>query len=305
MKIPSQAYSSQVPKMAKAFLWLLCLGFGTILMNCTRNRVIPMEGPRPTHPYRSTEPRSETWRKADSLWELREDPSAARQSLKAYRSAAKKQKKVPELKVRVSHACVFVATFVEFSPEVRDRLFREGQKMALKAMMFDPVYKARLRETGDEGEAALQLDTAYVEALYWYVVSLGRELNQEHVIVRKGNRVRLEALNDHLLRLDESFHYAGPHRIAGIIPTRLPEGDLQASKAHFEKAVSLAPLFLGNRVAYADFYAVRIKDKKLFMDLLTQVVVMPADTLPEIAPENRISQAQAKALLARAASLFP
>lgn len=191
-------------------------------------------GPRPSHPYRSTEPRSETWRKADSLWELREDPSAARQSLKAYRSAAKKQKKVPELKARVSHACVFVATFVEFSPEVRDRLFREGQKMAQEAMMFDP-----------------------------------------------------------------------PHRIAGNIPTRLSEGDLQASKAHFEKAVSLAPLFLGNRVAYADFYAVRIKDKKLFMDLLTQVVVMPADTLPEIAPENRISQAQAKALVARAASLFP
>jgi hypothetical protein len=299
MKSPSQALPNP------ALLRLICLGLAVIFLNCTRNRVISVKESRASYPFRSGEPRSEIWRKADSLWELREDPAAARQSLKAYRSAAKRHKKSPELLAKAAHACSFVATFVEFSPEARDRLFREGQAKAQEAMMLDPGFHARYRETGDEVEAARELDTAYVEALYWYVVNLGRELNQESVIVRRGNRERLETLNDHLLRIDETFQYGGPHRIAGSIPTRLPEGDLGASKAHFEKAIALAPLYLGNRVAYADFYAVRAKDKALFVDQLNRVTAVPADTLPEITPENRLSQAQAKALLAKTTSLFP
>lgn len=299
MKSPSRAFPNP------ASLRLLCLGLAAIFLNCAGNRVIAIKETRTSYPYRSGEPRSDIWRKADSLWELREDPAAARQSLKAYRSAAKRHKKTPELLAKASHACSFVATFVEFSPELRDRLFREGQARAQEAMMLDPGYQSRYKETGDEIEAARELDAAYVEALYWYVVNLGRELNQESVIVRRGNRERLEALNNQVLRMDETFQYGGPHRIAGSIPTRLPEGDLRASRGHFEKAIALAPLYLGNRVAFADFYAVRAKDKALFVDQLNRVIAAPADTIPEITPENRLSQAQAKALLAETGSLFP
>jgi hypothetical protein len=107
------------------------------------------------------------------------------------------------------------------------------------------------------------------------------------------------------MRLDPSFYYAGPHRIAGVIPARLPEGDLKASKTHFESAIALAPLYLANRVAYADYYAVRARDKRTFLAQLALVASIRADTVPEIAPENRLAQKWAKMLLANTETLFP
>ena len=146
-------------------------------------------------------------------------------------------------------------------------------------MMLDPGYAGVFGETGDETEAALSLDPAYVELLYWYVINLARELNQESMIIRRGNKARVESLNDRLLALDAGFYYAGPHRIAGAIPARLPEGELADAKPHFETAIRLAPEYLGNRVIYADLYAVRAKDKELFRSQLEKVLAAPEDDL--------------------------
>jgi hypothetical protein len=265
---------------------------------------VPLDAAQRVYPYRTAAPHSQKWIQADSLWALRADPDAARQSLKAYRSAVRKQRKVPELLARASHACNFVASYQTASADKRDALFREGQDFALEGMRLDPGFAGVYKETGDETEAARSLDPAYIELLYWYVVNLARELNQESTIIRRGNKTRVESLNDRLLAMNAGFHYAGPHRIAGAIPTRLPEGDLAASKPHFETAISMAPEYLGNRVIYADLYAVRAKDKALFRAQLEAVLAAPVDSASAIAPENRYARAQAKALLAKTEALF-
>ncbi|MDB5104260.1 MAG: hypothetical protein JWP91_1949 [Fibrobacteres bacterium] len=288
-----------------AFLSGLCVLAALMgLGGCVGGHVTPLNGPRPTYPFRALETHSPQWILADSLWDLRADPAEAIRCLKTYRKAVKRQKKVPELQARLSHACYFVAAFVETSLEKKDALFREGEEAAEKAMLQHPGYAARYRESGDETDAARELDSAYVEALYWYVANLGRELNQESAIIRQGNKDRVVALTNRLLEMDDTFYYGGPHRIAGAIPTRLPNGDLKEAKAHFEKAIALAPGFLGNRLAYADFYATRAGDKRLFLEQLAQVTAARADSLPEIGPENRFAQEMAKAMAAKASTLF-
>jgi hypothetical protein len=277
---------------------------GLILAACGGPRVVPLSGTQPAYPYRTQEPRSEKWRQADSLWELRADPESARKCLKAFRAAAKKQKSVPELQARLSHVCNFVAAYMETSLEKKDALFREGQAAAEKGMLLHPGYAAKFKETGDETAAARELDSGYVELLYWYTVNLGRELNQESVIIRRGNKERIETLNQRVMEMDPGFYYAGPHRLAGAIPARLPEGNLQESRIHFEKAIEQAPEYLGNRVAYADFYAVRMGDKQLFQAQLTLVAAANPDSRADIAPENRFAQAQAKLLLSKSGTLF-
>ncbi|MDB5047275.1 MAG: hypothetical protein JWO30_346 [Fibrobacteres bacterium] len=275
-----------------------------IVFGCTQNRIRPLTGPAPTVPYRSVEAHGDHWLHGDSLWALRSDPAAAHRSLKEYRKAVKNQKTVPELFARLSHACYFAAS-LEPSIEKRNELFREGQDAAENGMLLHPGYRNVVRETGDEIEAAQALDSSFMEILYWYTINLGRELNAESVIIRRGNKARLESLNEPMLRLDPACYYAGPHRIAGAIPARLPEGDLRVSKAHFDTAVAMAPLYLTNRVAYAEFYAIRAKDKQTFRTQLGLAVSANADTLPEIAPENHLAQARAKALLAKVDTLFP
>lgn len=291
--------------MPAAFVLLvlapLCI---VLLQGCAGGRVIPVNEAPQAFPYRTAEAHSQRWIRADSLWALRSDPGTAKKSLKAYRGAVKKQPKVPELLARLSHACYFVAAYISTSPDQRDALYREGQDIALEGMRLDPGFSSVFGETGDETEAALSLDPAYIELLYWYVVNLARELNQESTIIRRGNKARVESLNDRLLALDAGFYYAGPHRIAGAIPTRLPEGVLADSKAHFETAIGLAPEYLGNRVIYADLYAVSAKDKDLFRTQLEAVLAAPEDTASVIAPENGHARAQAKALLAKMDGIF-
>jgi hypothetical protein len=276
-----------------------------LFAECGIKQVRPLDAPRPAYPFRATGPKLSHWAKADSLWALRVDPLDARLSLGEYRKAIREQRKVPELYARFAHACYFVASYHETNARMRDRLFREGQSAAEAGMKLHPAYRAVYRETGDEVEAARELDSSFVEVLYWYVVNLGRELNQESINVRRGNKARLENLNACLMDLDPAFYYAGPHRIAGVIPARLPEGDLKASKSHFESAIAMAPLYLANRVAYADYYAVRVRDKKTFLAQLSMVASVRADTIPEIAPENQLAQKWAKLLLANSESLFP
>lgn len=283
---------------------LLALFSLALLEGCAGGRAVPADSGHQVFPYRTAAAHSQRWIQADSLWALRADPDAARQSLKAYRRAVKKQPKAPELLASLSHACYFVATYITSSPDHRDALFREGQDIALQGMRLDPGFSGVFRETGDETEAARSLDPAYIELLYWYVVNLARELNQETAIIRRGNKARVESLNAKLLALDAGFYYAGPHRIAGAIPTRFPEGDLAESKSHFETAIALAPGYLGNRVIYADLYAVRAKDKDLFRTQLEAVLAAPEDTASAIAPENGYARAQAKGLLAKMDAIF-
>lgn len=298
MPIPSRKTLAALAFLALAPITLVAL------QGCAGGRAVPLDAAQRAYPYRSAAPHSPKWKEADSLWSLRADPEAAKQSLRAYRAAVKRQRKAPDLLARISHACYFVATYQTASAERRDALFREGQDFAMEGMRLDPGFAGVFHETGDETEAARSLDPAYVELLYWYVVNLARELNQESAIIRRGNKARVESLNNRLLAIDAEFYYAGPHRIAGAIPTRLPEGNLADAKPHFETAIEMAPEYLGNRVVYADLYAVRAKDKALFRSQLEAVLAAPVDPASAIAPENHYARAQAKALLAKTGALF-
>ncbi|MNC98739.1 hypothetical protein D3C83_167950 [compost metagenome] len=54
----------------------------------------------------------------------------------------------------------------------------------------------------------------------------------------------------------------------------------------------------------AEDLAVKAQDKKLFEERLDYVLKADANVNPEIAPENRIEQKKAKALLAQKEELF-
>ena len=110
------------------------MAFACLTLNgCAGGKAVPASRTQAVHPYRAMATHSPQWILADSLWELRGDPEAANRSLKAYRSAVKRQRKVPELMARMSHACNFVASYIESSPDKRDALFREGQDTLRKA----------------------------------------------------------------------------------------------------------------------------------------------------------------------------
>ncbi len=242
---------------------------------------------------------------ADSLWQERGVPKSARQAVRAFEHLAKIRKHDAELWTRLARAYYLQANYTETNPDKQYWLFLKGMQAAEKALMLQPRYRNVMSSTGSELQAVKQLDAANMEAAWWYAANLAKRVADESAIIRLGNAALVEAFCSHILSLDEKYYYGGPHRFMGGIYARLPEGDLVKARFHFERSLELAPDYFGTRTLYAEYYAVRAGDRKLFQEQLEYVLATPPGSIPEVEPENRYEQQRAKVLLARMEKLFP
>jgi hypothetical protein len=119
---------------------------------------------------------------------------------------------------------------------------------------------------------------------------------------------KIELLARRLVELDEGYHYGAAHLALGVVNSILPGelgGKPEEARSHFEKALELGRgKFFPAFVLYAENYAKRKLDRKLYESLLRRVVDAPADGEPELTLINTLAQQQAKRLLAEAPQYF-
>lgn len=115
-------------------------------------------------------------------------------------------------------------------------------------------------------------------------------------------RDELKAVFTRVGALDPRLDDAAADRHLGALLAQLPAyagGDLREAKAHFERALSLAPGSSATRVLYARTVAVKQLDRALFDRLLAEAQKLPARGI-----EDRAAQAEALELSQRADALF-
>lgn len=232
---------------------------------------------------------------ADQLWARRANPDTARLALAAYNEAAKTEADAALL-ARLSRAHYLVANYVETESAKKDSLFLKGVEIAERAMSLDPAFLKSYQETKDEKKAVQALGMSHIDAIYWYSANLGKWASTKSLMVRLGNKSKLEAYNKRVLDLDEKYFHGAPHRFFGALPTKVPGGDLKVSKTHFEKAIAIEPNYFGTRTLFAELYATKARDKDVFVKQLDYVLAGDPASLPDSEPENRYEQAFAKQL---------
>jgi hypothetical protein len=242
--------------------------------------------------------------KADAFWTGRGNPDTARLALAAYLEAAASPSADAALLARTSRAYYLVANYVETEASKKDSLFLKGVEIAERAMSLHPGFVKVFQETKDEKKAVLELGAESIEAIYWYSANLGKWASTKSLMVRLGNKSKLEAYSKKVLDLDEKFFHGAPHRFFGALPTKVPGGDLKLSKSHFEKALAIEPNYFGTRTLYAELYATKAQDKETFHKQLDYVIATPASSLPDSEPENRYEQDLARKLKEQANDLF-
>lgn len=220
----------------------------------------------------------------------------ARLALSAYLAASRRPGADAALFARLSRAFYLVGNYIETDAARKDSLFLQGVEAAERAMAMHPGFLKAFQETKDEKKAVLELGPESIEAIYWYSANLGKWAATKGMMVRLGNKGKLEAYNKRVLDLDEKFFHGAPHRFFGALPTKVPGGDLQASRKHFEKALAIEPNYFGTRTLYAELYATKAQDRKTFLEQLDYVLATPASSLPDAEPENRYEQEWAKKL---------
>ena len=193
-------------------------------------------------------------------------------------------------------------------PKSQDYLgaFEKGTAAGERALAaLSPAFKAKVTKDEKVEDAIQVVGKEGLDAMYWYAVNLGKWSRAKGIAALLGNKDRVKGVLERVAALDETFFYGAPHRYFGVYWSLLPVGrDLDKSKTHFDRSLTIAPNYVGTKVLMAESYAVKAQDKALFSRLLAEVQATQDDVIPDLVPETRFEKQKARELEAKADELF-
>jgi hypothetical protein len=182
-----------------------------------------------------------------------------------------------------------------------------GMQHAQNALLIqNPDYAKALKLGTPMGKAIAGLGRDAVPALYWWSTNLGKWALAQGVAKALGEVDNIKAAMDRVLSLQADYFYYAPYRYFGAYYTKLPfpTGDLPKSLENFQQAVAKSPKYIGVNVLYAEQYAVKVNDKKLFREQLEAAISADPAAEPDVQPENEVEQKKAALLLKQIDDLF-
>ncbi|MBI2372438.1 MAG: hypothetical protein HYV07_00430 [Deltaproteobacteria bacterium] len=250
----------------------------------------------------------------EEAWAKRDDKKAVEAAIAAWEEVAKADPANADVRVKLARAYYYLAdAFIslEEGDDLKERLmpvYEKGADWGEEALIaLDPGFAAKMKSGMDFAEAVKDIQPGSISAAYWYCTNLGRFAVQKGLSARLYYKDRVKAAMERIKGLDESFFYAGADRYFGAFYSALPSiagKDLDKSKIHFEKAVSLAPSYLPTKVVQADFLARELDDRAMYEKILNEVLAAPDGEDANCAPENRAAKRQAQNRLAKVAEIF-
>lgn len=248
---------------------------------------------------------------AQQAWVKRDDRASLEKAIALWEKIAADSEPNAELLSMLSRAYYLLG-------ETHHRLAGDNEAMLAdlekgvmageRAMMAaSPAFAARV-EAGDRIEDAIaSIPNEGQPAIYWYASNLGRLALAKGVTTTLLYANRILTAMQRVLSIDETFFCAAPHRYLGVFHATAPTfagGDLDKSRAHFERALELAPDYLGTKVLFAECYAPKRDDRKLFTRLLNEVAAADPSVIAGLEPEQRLEQEKARRLLTEVDEIF-
>jgi hypothetical protein len=161
-----------------------------------------------------------------------------------------------------------------------------------------PEFGERMRNKGKYHEVIGVVGIEGLPAMYWYATALGKWARASGFSVLVGQKDNIKATMERALELDENFYHGGPHRYFGAFYAVAPGfagGDLVKSQEHYDKALAIAPYFIGTKVLMAENLAIKLDDEAMFDKLLEEVLAADLSTVPpEVLPELTVEQEKAR-----------
>lgn len=257
----------------------------------------------------------------DEAWKKRDDKASCEAAVSAWEKALALKADDAATLGKLAHGYYFLADAHLRNADKEQYLstFEKGVSRGEAALAAaNPKFKEHVVAGGkvEDGMQFLTGTPVEVEAAYWYAASLGKWARAKGFAVTLGNKDRIRGVMTRVLELDteatfgkQGFFHGAVDRYFGSFYAVAPGfagGDMDKSKAHFEKSLEKAPYYPGTRVLYADTWATKKGDRALFDKLLADVLALP-DQGPDgtdIAPEIKVEKEKAKELQAQAGERF-
>ncbi len=257
----------------------------------------------------------------DEAWKKRDDKPSCEAAIAAWEKAVALKPDDAATLAKLAHGYYFLsdAHLRNADKELYLSTFEKGVGRGEAALAAaNPKFKEHVVGGGkvEDGMQHLTGTPVEVEAAYWYAASLGKWARAKGFAVTLGNKDRIRGVMTRVLELDteasfgkQGFFHGAVDRYFGSFYAVAPGfagGDMNKSKAHFEKALEKAPYYPGTRVLYADTWATKQGDRALYDKLLAEVLATP-DQGPDgtdIAPEIKVEKEKARELQAQAGERF-
>lgn len=217
-------------------------------------------------------------------------------------------KSAPQNKELLTALCMgftgYAMLFVEEeAPERASRLYLRARRYGLKAMGIEdanhqPIL-ARLSA----------MDKGQIEPLFWVTMSWNGWINLNlDKPAALGELTASQECLKRVMKIDPEYFYGSPYIISGSMLAARPKilgGDAAKAKELFTKAMAASngKFFLA-QYYYAKYYAVRVQDKELFLNLIEEVEQAPLDQLKEACLINSAIKEKMKGLKEMADELF-
>lgn len=248
----------------------------------------------------------------DALWAERLDEQKLRGALAKWEQAVALKSDDHETYLKLARGYYFLADgFLSFDPAKTDEFLathEKGQAYAeqgLKAL--SPEFEKRLRTGTKIEDAVMVLGREAVPLMYWYDVNLGKWAKFKGISTTLKFKDRIFRVMSRVYELDPDYFHGAPDRYWGAYYAVAPAfagGDLEKSRRHFEMSLKKAPNYFATHVLIAENYAPKAQDRALFERELKFVLETPAETMPDLVPEQTIEKRKAERLMKQIDELF-
>ncbi|MCB9095016.1 MAG: hypothetical protein H6621_08120 [Halobacteriovoraceae bacterium] len=225
-------------------------------------------------------------------------------SSKTYTSAILEPYKIYEMLARGYY---FLANYHVDKFELKKEYYERGAYWAEKALYTNEKFKLAVGEYGEYIPALKFLRKKELGAIYWYLANIGKWAKNSGIATSLKYLKLIRSMLRRIVDFDPNFYYGSVYRYWGayyaVIPT-FAGGDLNKSKRYFLKSIKIGPDYLSTRVMYAENYALKNRDSKLFKSILKTVVDTKLDPNSEIYSENFMEAKRAQELLDNINELF-
>ncbi len=194
--------------------------------------------------------------------------------------------------------------------EKRKEAYQKGFDYGVRSLRTNPDFRRLHNEKGFSALEELPESVNNVEGLVWTAGNLSMLAHSEGVLDSLGKLPALVSLNRRAIELDNGYLGAAAHNalacISAVVLDSMPftfwqtynhDFSWKKTKEHFEKAIELAPDYLGHYFSYAHYYALNKDKEELAKNLLKKVIQEPlGDTYPLM---NKIAKDKAETLINR------
>jgi hypothetical protein len=243
----------------------------------------------------------------DRAYADRGEPGRLDAAVRAYQAAATRRPGDRVAEVRLARAEAFRALAATAPPAVRDASEASARAAERALRRAAPAWAEAIDRGEDPSAAAARVDVAGAEPLYWLAVGTMRVSQATGYAAVLAVKDAALAMMARAAELDERLDAAGPHRALGAWRAMLPVaagGGAAASRAHFDRARTLAPDDPLRPVVEAETWAVLVQDEAQFEALLRGVLAEDAARAGDRAPELAVARRRARELLERKGRLF-